>query len=1255
MISTDLTPRLEFLSQEYVLIQAWKKTSSHIRLHNWHADTLELDRATANLRAFLRDIATRVNDRKQWRSDPLRLVPAPKSQRWEVDPTGRWKIATDVEGGPATLRPLAHVSLRDQVLACAIMLCLANRVETMQGDPRKATDSRLRRREVVSYGNRLVCHTNEPQDHRKRLAHQWGSRKLYRSYFQDYRKFLARPEFVAETTRRSSKYKIVLIQSDLRQFYDRVRPVELSRCIRGLQRNHDEQAFFDLASIFLNWRWHVDDITDALDYGRESDIPNFGRVSLPQGLVAAGFFANVALLGLDAVFRASIGKEIASGVFLEDACRYVDDLRIVVGTKRVAFDVSDVQLSVIRWLEGVLRREAPGQAISKDKTRASIFRGDERPLVIQSRKMERIQNAVSGGFGVAGGIEILDAVGGLMQSQRAYSQSGAMRVEGPLSPVPDVRDATVARFSAGRFRSTYRSLRPLLDHERPSPASVEQEDEEILSATQKRTREELDDDAKAFAYGLVEQWTDDPSNVRLLLIGLDIWPSVELLRIVLNLIKPYLEYSRATTSGHLVTWYCLSEVFRAGAVETGIVADDESLPSAVDIVAYRALLCAEALRLLNSRRWRFPWYLRQQALLYLAVASPKPVRVMSAWASPETEKYCSLLRFLGGRAVPSSGVEFAILSIIARRSFLDRKAAIEVVSSWLDKDRLARIARRDPAFALELVNEQQSLASELSARIRRDLCILDDGALDGEVSLASLVLDPRQNGPLRNELGLLKLAYEILPLLSAKDSPRVITPSDVIITRGPHASDFGVKVKFDDDVPVLSMYRPPGWAPRHEWWRFQLGYLLRFVLCENADFTTVAHPDHRAERRNSYRPTESLWFQRRYSMFNEQSAFGNDWLPISQWTENLLFALLSWPGCALSETIQTVLRGSRSTRKMIGERIDALQRLQGVNGQPLLLPLAAPNPDKRHLERPLRACIMQTVVPSPKDFKLDDMELNKKPIRTRHRRHLSAALEAVDRMLILRETHHKRHGLDWLILPELSVHPRDVRTHLIPFARRHKAIVLAGLTYERLNPDEPLINSALWVIPSVSPSGGFKVITRRQGKRYLAPMEEDYFNRRSTEVSGFRPCQWLIEYEWSAESQVSQPLRLSAAVCYDATDLQLATLLRDHSDVFAIPALNVDVSTFDQMAEALHYHMFQMVVVANNGTYGGSNAYAPYALAYERQVFHMHGQPQATVCFLEIDSIGQFLSRKVDAKAKKGKAESNSSDKRLWKYPPAGM
>jgi hypothetical protein len=116
---------------------------------------------------------------------------------------------------------------------------------------------------------------------------------------------------------------------------------------------------------------------------------------------------------------------------------------------------------------------------------------------------------------------------------------------------------------------------------------------------------------------------------------------------------------------------------------------------------------------------------------------------------------------------------------------------------------------------------------------------------------------------------------------------------------------------------------------------------------------------------------------------------------------------------------------------------------------------------------------------------------------------------------------------------------------------------------------------------------------------------------------------------------------LTCSVCYDATDLDLAADLRNRSDVYAICAINKDISTFDTMTQALHYHMYQLVVLANNGTFGGSNAYVPYNLHYHRQIFHLHGQPQASLAFLEIDN-PQDLIRRGTRRAKR------------WKPPPAG-
>lgn len=295
---------------------------------------------------------------------------------------------------------------------------------------------------------------------------------------------------------------------------------------------------------------------------------------------------------------------------------------------------------------------------------------------------------------------------------------------------------------------------------------------------------------------------------------------------------------------------------------------------------------------------------------------------------------------------------------------------------------------------------------------------------------------------------------------------------------------------------------------------------------------------------------------------------------------------------------------------------------------------------------PIRACVIQTVFPSAKDFPkpgsqftIDDFTLSKPTVRKKHRQHLSAALATVEQALRLRETHHNQKGLDWLILPELAVHPEDVKTHLIPFARKFRTTILAGLSFEKIDAGA-LVNSAVWVLPKKDKQFGLQIDVRRQGKENLIPLERDPKINGVRVVRPFRPCQWLIGYQWSKDIK-EQPLWMSASVCYDATDIQLAADLKDESDVFVVPALNKDTGTFDNMAQALHYHMFQLVIVANNGTYGGSNAYAPYKEQWDRKVFHMHGQPQASIAFMEIENIAEFKNRKL-------------KNSKKFKSPPAG-
>lgn len=201
----ELAPHGSSLADVVVLSQAWKKSHALIRRHNWYADVLELDASMVDLEAQLLRWGTDVHQ-VGFRPHELLLVPASKIAKWEFRPTpvgqspdfelefDDWapKTAMNRPGADATssdlaqkLRPLAHLSIRDQTLATAVMMCMAEAVETAQGNTFGNDVLAMREQGVVSYGNRLQCNWVEQPGARSRARFSWGNSRTYRQYFQD--------------------------------------------------------------------------------------------------------------------------------------------------------------------------------------------------------------------------------------------------------------------------------------------------------------------------------------------------------------------------------------------------------------------------------------------------------------------------------------------------------------------------------------------------------------------------------------------------------------------------------------------------------------------------------------------------------------------------------------------------------------------------------------------------------------------------------------------------------------------------------------------------------------------------------------------------------------------------------------------------------------------------------------------------------------------------------------------------------------
>ncbi len=1267
-----LFPTLDDLRAEHVLVQAWKKTATYLRQHSWYADTLELDYQSLRLPDFIREIQDRLKSPASWESTPLAIVPAPKSQSWQLD-GDLWKPTKG--SAHKKIRPLAHVALLDQVLATAMLLCLADQVEWSMGDPLLSIEHSENRKRVLAYGHRLFCDSTGGD-----LRHRWGSSKLYRLYYRDYQTFLQRPEIVAgQLKSEANGREVAIVQSDLSKFYDRVRPAMLHEAMRPLAVAADADFYALFQKVFA-WGWK--DEKRAQKYSQLHGIQGFESVALPQGLVASGFFANVAIRHFGAALRNSFDQPIDAeeDFILKDACYYVDDLRLVLLVKQGS-EETKIQQAVHDWLQRLLKEHAPGLIVEDSKTKATVVNRKERFLVQQSKTAKRIQRDVSGVFDMLHGTELIGAIEGFFHTQKRYSsQTGGDTTAsmGLIVGISDMRDDTAARFAAGRYRRTFRSLRPLLQDEE---AALDVLDVAAVDLTTIRfsdprpthlvlSKQQLDERGQLFSATLIEEWVCDPGNVRLLRIALDLYPDFNFLNKILKLLEPGWKNGGSRGANREVRLYCLAEIFRAGATETGMVTDQECLPEKIDLAAYHRRLREEATAILlaslasPSAKKCFPWYLLQQVFLYLAAQKqiPEEIAVPTRSKSNELLRHRQLAQFLAGKA-PKLLQDRAIYLIIAYSAFGHEEILDQISADKISPEFLQTVCEISPETARVLWERMRHGSTSMQQQMARSLGLEPASSGPTTQSLAELVV--RQYNPFWQEDNLLGLAIGLLNL-SPEQWPELLSPWQVQCTVAESTgSMFGKldhsSIAISGSTPRAShLFSVPSWCELpEEKKRFQLGMLLRFALRGSVDFYSSI-----SKRRETifprYRLPASHWEKQRYATFQGRSAFGPSWIPISSWVEDFLFDLLRWPGSGVSTPVISLSEwGERLKRRAV-----QLQTLHGPAAQVCFLEQTASWPDKTPTDgwqRPLRVGIVQSVIPDMADYgrHLNDPELLADPLfRGRQRRHLASVMEAVNQMLQLRETHQtqlRTDGcvVDLLVFPELAVHPLDIDTLILPFVRTHKCMALFGQVYHRASSasNAPLINSCLWMIPEWSATAGFQVKLVEQGKAHLTHLELGF----TPPPSSFRPAQWIIEYQWHS-NPVFRPLKLSASICYDATCLALASDLKSRNDVFIVCALNSDVGTFDRMSEGLHYHMYQGVIVVNNGQFGGSSFFMPFGESFHRQVFHLHGQPQASIAFAEINPEKLIHRPMQPFEAAKPEPSPHTSDVApfgKWKTPPA--
>lgn len=1228
-----LAPRVSLLSDVVVLAQAWKKAHTYIRRHNWYADTLELDCSAVDLDRRLLQWSEELKD-GGFQPNPAWLVPAPKNCAWGFGEGffGGWGSVLGGEEGRPFLRPLAHLGIREQTVSTAAILCLADCIETAQGNTSLPAEGALAAG-VFSYGNRLYCRWS---DDNTRAHFSWGNATSYSRYFQDYQQFVERPNVLARKAEgENPDAAVFIVKLDLSAFYDNV---DIESLVRKLKTTYsaykrryaevpaaDPQFWTRLRKI-MTFAWREEDC-ELKGLFRGKVLPR----GLPQGLLASGFFANAYMLAFDeelgAVAQAggSVGEHEL--VTVHDYCRYVDDLRLVVSVSDWPNPEALIRDVIPHWVQEQLDATtgAGRLRINQDKTEVEPYRAVGGDAGTAAR-MKLLQHQLSGPFDVATLQQVEAGLNGLLalaELGAATASSGTDLSSIPLlasvaRPKLEVRDDTLTRFSAYRLTRSLRMRRSMtsLTEELPEGGTV---------------KEALLHDFEVTARRLVAAWSVNPSLVQVLRYALDLFPSPNLLKPVLDALKTKLREKDAPEDERRVAYYVLAELFKAGATETGRQASRDVAFVVGDLEAYRNELVALATEALQT--WPLvPWYVQQQASLLLA-SSRTPLAALPT--TPELAYHRALNDYVKGksrcRELPSRD-EVAVSLVGMQlnsnekhyfgwfrdfskgRPNKDVSEAVRLIGHT-NHDLLAAVVGRSKKFS-----PPEYLRVYLDCRWRSPALQLETNVW---IPFLKVISHPRAIFSEENALlHLVRCLTTDLPKGVLKQ-PHGLTPASLSLRcadwnklKDPTAKV--LEVSWRSDIEIDPTYGTPTWCGKGRGWMYAFGRLLRAAATGQPDFT-ARNWLLTEDGAGWYRGIRSTWQSRRTGMVHTSTALVGTTSAITPWMSALLLELLRWPGIANGNG-GSLLAGIDSVEEfseLIAERLREQSEIYGhgsdmpVYRYPVQWPLRE--------SRCLRVVQVQGLMPASSDF-VDGLEgLDALGYRERHRNHTAALLHLAYRHIKVRDEvlgRQEKPEVDLVIFPEFAIHVDD-QDLMRAFSDATGAMLFYGLVGATAPGVSGPVNAARWLVPQRR-GGRRSWVEVDQGKWHLTADEENILG-----ISPWRPYQVVIELQNGNE----RPYRISGAICYDATDLALAADLRDETHMFVVAAMNKDVKTFDSMVSALRYHMYQHVLVVNCGEYGGSTAQAPYDAEHKRLISHVHGGNQLSVSVfdIELDDFGPAL------------------------------
>lgn len=1012
---------------------------------------------------------------------------------------------------------------------------------------------------------------------------------------------------------------------DLKNFFGSIKINLLLEKIKEISSNHygsnviDNNKFWDLANQILNWKWPEDSLSllESLDLKEKN-------VGLPQGLASAGALANAYLIEFDESLISKLHTKIeGSQIILHDYCRYVDDIRLVISGE--ALTNEKIKKSIHGLVQGILDKtlkqnasdSEPYLKLNDEKTNitelSDIDNGSGLTNQLNEIQYEIGASSIPERNGLDNNIPALQRL--LLTEQDNFSDDiEALFPE--FNNDKSIKVESVRRFSAHRLETSLAKKSKLISPEE---------------------RKQFDNESALIAKKLLKSWLKDPSNMVIFRKAIAISPNLDAYRTILEIIFSRIRSNRDKYDKYIML-YILSDIFRSVVdiyrnLHPENVADYQKLMGEVTSFAQKLLSCKSDV----------PNYAYQQALFYLTVIN-KPF-IASKKASPNLTRLQSVLSKQYLDSLNSSdGYLFELSAQIgndyqANATFLLSHINTKTVLDSIIEKFAFRGGEFWNAIWKEIVKAKDNDKNRIN-KFRWAISKYESKPNSSEHYLSS-VISFKEN-PFRYEHALLKLGVALVELIDDTEK-NVWQPKNQY---SPHE----IKVKLDGNSTSWGeLWHPnvgiscsidkngePGKDPRYvspEWLAnypqtqndeqklYWVCSVLRSAALGNVDYTQ--RNDLRLNKAK-YDGIHSQFYKRRMGMLHTPESIIGSYGTITDWFASFLQHGLQWPGFASSyinqEDILSITSLSEFKKCML-ERLSCLETQICISSNVPTLPTVVNRPELA--SNHFRIVTVQQLFPKDNNFHPSDVTLDHPDVRWRHREHLAEICKLTEQTLnakLKTESRGYKSTADLIVFSELAVHPED-EDIVKALAFRTKAIIFCGFVF--CEQDGRIVNKARWIIPNFSESG-FQWRVRDQGKYHMTSDEV------TLGVQGYRPSQHIISIEGHPEG----PFKLTGAICYDATDIKFAADLRDLTDMFVIAAYNKDVDTFDNMASALQWHMYQHIVITNTGEYGGSTMQAPYKEKYHKLISHAHGTGQIAISTADIDLAAFRRKLKIYRKTK---------------------